>query len=317
MKPSSRDLLFASLIGLALAAPSTAAGPEVNESARQIPVAYDVDVVVVGSSTGAVAAAVAAAEAGQRVFLAAERPYLGDDMTASLRLWLAEGEKPTDPLAKAIFDDDHTAHQPDPRRLPFSYQADMESSRPHEDTSPPKILTDGNWGDPVRQTVQYDGDAAVTADLQAVKQVEGVRVVVHHGAGPSPYKVARVTVQTSNDRKTWSKAMVIKIDNWGVSGNCLETTAPVGAKTRYLKFAEDADEGGFADPVGADHSQHFTGMQGETDVLQNKLVFIAGSEVVYLDHGRFFIYFHKGPTRSISVWRGAAPTGRRARRPER
>ena len=48
-----------------------AEGPLVNESAREIPIAYDVDVVVVGGSTGAVSAAVAAAEAGAKVFLAA------------------------------------------------------------------------------------------------------------------------------------------------------------------------------------------------------------------------------------------------------
>jgi len=81
--------------------PSAAAGGEVNESARRIPLAYSVDVVVAGGGTGAVSAAVAAAEAGQDVFLAAPRPYLGDDMTAGLRLWLEKGEKPTDPLAEA------------------------------------------------------------------------------------------------------------------------------------------------------------------------------------------------------------------------
>jgi heterodisulfide reductase subunit A-like polyferredoxin len=46
------------------------AGEAVNESARQIPVAYQVDVLVVGGSMGAVAAAVEAAGAGAKVFLA-------------------------------------------------------------------------------------------------------------------------------------------------------------------------------------------------------------------------------------------------------
>ena len=53
-----------------------------------IPVAYSVDVVVVGGSTGAVSAAEAASRSGAKVFLAAPRPYLGDDLTATLRLWL-------------------------------------------------------------------------------------------------------------------------------------------------------------------------------------------------------------------------------------
>ncbi|HID22936.1 MAG TPA: FAD-dependent oxidoreductase, partial [Planctomycetaceae bacterium] len=69
--------------------------PAVNESAREIPVAYEVDVVVVGATTGAVEAARTAAQAGAKVFLAAPRPYLGDDMTATLRLWLVATPAPT------------------------------------------------------------------------------------------------------------------------------------------------------------------------------------------------------------------------------
>ena len=50
------------------------------ESARAMPVCQEADVVVVGGSCGAVAAAQAAAKAGAKVFLAAPRPYLGDDV---------------------------------------------------------------------------------------------------------------------------------------------------------------------------------------------------------------------------------------------
>ena len=46
----------------------------VNESARGIPVVYDVDVVVVGGSSAAVGAAVEAAGRGATDFLAAPRP---------------------------------------------------------------------------------------------------------------------------------------------------------------------------------------------------------------------------------------------------
>ena len=75
----------------------------VNESARNIPVAFDVDVVVVGGTSGGVAAAVAAAQQGAKVFLAAERPYLGEDLCGTYRLWLEPGEKPASPLAKRLF----------------------------------------------------------------------------------------------------------------------------------------------------------------------------------------------------------------------
>lgn len=50
------------------------------QSEREIPVAYKVDVVVIGGSSAAVAAAVSAARKGASVFLAAQEPYLGEDL---------------------------------------------------------------------------------------------------------------------------------------------------------------------------------------------------------------------------------------------
>jgi flavin-dependent dehydrogenase len=73
------------------------------ESATQIPVLYDADVVVVGGTSGAVAAAVAAAADGADVFLAAPRPYLSEDLCGVYRLWLEPDEEPATPLAKAVF----------------------------------------------------------------------------------------------------------------------------------------------------------------------------------------------------------------------
>ena len=97
---------FVMLLFSLLATPGGAAEvPMVNQSARQIPVVYQVDVAVVGGGTGAVSAASAAAGEGATVFLAAPYPYLGDDMTATLRLWLEPGEEPASPLAKRIFTD--------------------------------------------------------------------------------------------------------------------------------------------------------------------------------------------------------------------
>jgi hypothetical protein len=75
----------------------------VGESDRRIPVNYKVDVVVVGGSTGAVAAAVASAGSGAKVLVVAPRPYLGEDLCATMRLWLEKGETPTLPLARQLF----------------------------------------------------------------------------------------------------------------------------------------------------------------------------------------------------------------------
>ena len=57
------------------------------QSERKIPVAYNVDVVVIGGSTAGVAAAVEASKAGASVFLLAQEPYLGEDVCGTFRLW--------------------------------------------------------------------------------------------------------------------------------------------------------------------------------------------------------------------------------------
>lgn len=71
-----------------------AAGPGAEsavETSRGIPVAADVDVVVVGGTAAGVSAAVAAAEAGASVFLAGGFPYLGEDMAGTLELQCDKG----------------------------------------------------------------------------------------------------------------------------------------------------------------------------------------------------------------------------------
>ncbi len=232
------------LAALATACPARCVADEqVNESAREIPVAYKVDVVVVGGSTGAVSAAVAAAGEGARVFLAAPRPYLGDDMTATLRLWLDEDDQPTAPLAKALFHDIHTANMPDPNRLSFQYAADMPSSEPHLDSRPARMLSDGLWGDPFKQTVQYNGDVAITADLQQSQRIDKIRVMAQQAGGSSAYKVARVTVSTSDNAKTWHKQKVIENDETGPSGICIELAAALDCAARYVRFNFERPEG--------------------------------------------------------------------------
>lgn len=57
------------------------------QSERKIPIAYNVDVVVVGGSTAGVAAAVEASRTGAKVFLLAQEPYLGEDVCGTFRLW--------------------------------------------------------------------------------------------------------------------------------------------------------------------------------------------------------------------------------------
>lgn len=75
------------------------------EKAREIPIISTVDVVVVGGSSRAIAAAAAIAKSGRSVFLLAEMSYLGDDICGSF-LFNKESDKSRfSVLAKTIFEE--------------------------------------------------------------------------------------------------------------------------------------------------------------------------------------------------------------------
>jgi len=73
------------------------------QSKRNIPVAYDVDVVVVGGTSAAVAAATKAAKLGASVFLAAPQPYLGEDICGTYMLWAENNMAASTELGAKIF----------------------------------------------------------------------------------------------------------------------------------------------------------------------------------------------------------------------
>jgi len=234
---------------LTLSAALLAAEPSagVNQATRELPVAYQVDVAVVGGGPGAVAAAVSAAQAGAKVFLAAPYPYLGDDMSATLRLWLEPGEKPATPLARRLFTDTLSFDSlTDPNRIPCSYQADRPSDRPHADTNPPSLLTDGRWGNASSQSVQYAGDTQITVDLGRRQPIAKVRAIVYErtsGIGGSNFIVRRLIVSTSDDGHAWRE--VARVENPGLPKDALSEgiplTAPVSGPARWVRFAFQKD----------------------------------------------------------------------------
>lgn len=73
------------------------------EKERKIPLYTEADLVVVGGSSRAVAAAVAAAKAGSKVFLVAGMSYLGDDICGSFFYDLKKGEALDAILARKVF----------------------------------------------------------------------------------------------------------------------------------------------------------------------------------------------------------------------
>ncbi|MHC4117253.1 MAG: FAD-dependent oxidoreductase [Planctomycetota bacterium] len=214
----------------------------VKESAREIPVAYDVDVVVVGGSSGGVVAAVEAARQGASVFLAAQRPYLGQDICGTYRLWLEPDEVPETPLEKAVFAEPSVS--PIVRKgIEFTYQADKASAAMHRDKQPPSFLADGKWHSASSQSVQYDGDVTIIADLGAERGLGKVHVMAYQRRNLSgdDFEVKGVTVHVSNDKKRWKQAAIIDNKRAGESlpepWGPVQLTAPIGGRGRYVRFA--------------------------------------------------------------------------------
>jgi len=211
-------------------------------SARRIPVAYDVDVLVVGGSSGGVAAAVEAAQSGAKVLLLAQRPYLGVDLCGTYRIWLQPAEVPEAPLAAEIFAAPGSS-QMLRDALPFTYAADRPSAGVHKDTSPPSALNDGKWHDASTQSVQYNADVVITADLGCSRQVDNVCLMVYQrrsqGSGDD-FEVNSVDVMLADERLVWERLGTMKNARAGKSlpkpWGPIQLCSPVGRKTRYVRF---------------------------------------------------------------------------------
>ena len=67
-------------------------------------VPQEVDVVVAGGTVAGVRAALKAAATGKRVFVAAPRPYLGEDRAGTYQVEKTAADDPADPLVRAMFD---------------------------------------------------------------------------------------------------------------------------------------------------------------------------------------------------------------------
>lgn len=246
-------VVAAVLLGVMFASAARSAAPTVNQSGRDVPVAYDVDVVVVGGGTGACAAAIEAANNGASVFLAAPYPYLGDDMTATLRLWLEEGEYPEDPLAVALFDDPNRGTTSLPSdRLTFEYRISEPINPKHGETGQKNRLTDGKTNSASQESLQIDGDATIYADLGEPKDVEKVALLAFHrnrGADTAEliadnFIVEEIQVSTSRDGETWSEPVTVERQPGALQNDGLARfIAPVERNTRYLRVvAKKSDQ---------------------------------------------------------------------------
>lgn len=202
-------------LGILLIIGGSSIGQEViTETQRKIPVAYEADVVVVGGTTGAVAAAISAAQQGASVFLAAPRPYLGEDVCGTLRMWLHPDEEPRSELEKKLFDVKRLVPLL-AGRLQAKYQTDVPSDPKHRDSSPPTRLTDAQWGNATQHSVQFNEDVTITADLGGNKRVKELHLLVFQRKGE--FEVADMQVWTSPNGTVWRDLGSVKNPQLGSS----------------------------------------------------------------------------------------------------
>lgn len=205
----------------------------VTESSRQIPLAYDVDVVVIGGTVRGVAAAQEAAKNGATVFLAAPRPYLGEDICGTYRLWLNEDEKPMTTLGKSLFPNKSLTDFGS--AVKFKYSTDIKSVKPHKDNG--RMLTDGKYNSPNNESVQFNESVTIVSDLGQVKELESLHLL--NFQRPGQFALSKVTVYVSNDKKTWTKHKEIindRISHGRFESAPLEIKADLNLKTRYVKL---------------------------------------------------------------------------------
>ncbi len=172
-----------------------------------VPVLTNADVLVVGGSLAAVAAAVEARQAGAQVFLVTPWSYLGEDLCSTLRIWREGVAEPDHPWLREMFpkESERSAGQ----RWPFQYRADREDDPRHRDTTPPRRLTDGRDRSAVTDSVQYNGPVTITADLGEPRPIGCVVLLAYQR--PGDFAVGEVQVAFSADGQNWSTP--VRVEN--------------------------------------------------------------------------------------------------------
>jgi hypothetical protein len=217
---------------------------------RSVPIVEEVDLLVVGGSTGNIATAIEASNAGANVLLVTPLPYLGDDLTATLKLWVDPKEKSetTDPLLKELYHDPVT-NEPvstaikliaNGKKLPFSYKI-AEPFDPKHSESPkgkkPRLF-DGLAERAESDSLQINGSATILVDLKKEQQVGGIALLTFYRK--NDFEVASMNVYSGDGKENWTKiAGNIKPEPevaGSLAGPTLLLKLDQPVKTQYLKI---------------------------------------------------------------------------------
>ena len=168
------------------------------ESAREIPVIRDVDVLVVGGTFAAVSAAVAARKAGATAYLVAPRQNLAEEIVLPRRLL-------RDPADEPLADLESGGTATVGRKVAFTYTTAAATDSQKRDDSFTK-LTDGKRESAGSQSVQY-GDESVTWTLTTsgdAEPVHDVALLYYYRSGD--FDVESIALETSADGSSYTAA---------------------------------------------------------------------------------------------------------------
>jgi hypothetical protein len=119
----------------------------------------------------------------------------------------------------------------------------MASAVMHKDTQPSSLLTDGKWHSASSQSVQYDGNVTIIADLETEHQLKQIHVMAYQRRNPGQsddFEVKSINVELSSDKRKWKQCAVIKNKRLGESlpepWGPVEFSVTVAGKARYVKF---------------------------------------------------------------------------------
>ncbi len=190
------------------------------ESARNIPVVRDVDVLVVGGSSGAVAAAAEAAKNGAKVLIITQRTYFGDDMCGTYNIALQKDETPVSDLAKAIYLSGKNSFS-------FTYATDRPASKAHADPAGNALVTGRG------AMVQYDGDVNILIDMGVARDVKTVRLT---GLTRGDIGIGKMTVSAGKDKNNMTPVGTVS-KPVPADGNNFECAADIKADCRYINLS--------------------------------------------------------------------------------
>ena len=248
MKSEFPLIVFLFTIILVSGTNSAVAADVIATSDRSLAIVSDVDVLVLGGSTGAVAAAKEASVAGAKAMLLSAYPYLGEDLTATLRLWRqpeATGDI-DEPFYESLMNDPihGTTRETEverllrhPKKLPFAYEVLETIDGKHPETAKKNRLTDGIAASPGTDSLQINGNATIILDLGRKQDVGVVSLIAFFRQ--DQFVLDSIELFSSDDKTDWAPLGDVKRPARRPASNTAESftlTLQRAVQMRYVKI---------------------------------------------------------------------------------